>query len=229
MAKHIANIITLSNLFMGCIALVLIFEARYIEVFVLIALCGLADFLDGFAARRFGSDGELGLHLDSLADLVSFGVIPGMIMYHFLSLSTDTPWLPYFAFLVTVFAGLRLGNFNLSEDTTGDFVGMATPAMTGFVAGLLLIFELNSEWGSNVLLNPTLLCIIVVILSVLMISNIPMISLKFKGKQWTGNEWRYVLIALFPVLLIFIQEWAFSGIILFYILMSITKHVLPSK
>ena len=196
----------------------------------MLILCGVADFLDGFVARKFGSDTDLGVQLDSLADMVSFGVVPGAIIFQFLSYTFEAnSFLAWPGFIITVFACLRLAKFNLEEDTSGDFIGLPTPSATGFVAGLLLVHHLHPAFSAKVLLNPIFLYGIVIALSVLMVSKIGMISLKFKGSQWKENEWRYILICLFVLLFIFVREWSFSAIILIYIIFSIIKHFTNSR
>ncbi len=230
MRKSVANIITLINLFVGSVAIILVFNGQFIYAFWAIVFCGVADILDGYVARLLGSDSELGLQLDSLADVVSFGVVPGAILYQLLHYALDdSSWWAYLGFIFTIFAALRLAHFNVQEDSSGDFTGLPTPAATGFVAGLLLIHQLHPSFSSNVLLNPILLFSIVVLLSLLMVSKFWMFSLKFKGKGWKGNEWRYSLIIVSILLFIFIQEWAFSAIILVYIISSLLKHFISKN
>ena len=226
MRKSIANIITLLNLFVGCVVIIWVLDGEFLLAFWGIVLCGIADILDGFVARKLGTFSDLGLQLDSMADLVSFGVVPGTILFQLLEYTLDAQhWLSYAGFIFTIFAALRLAHFNILEDSSGDFVGLPTPSATGFVTGLILIHELHPDFSANAILNPVVILSIIVILSALMISKITMVSLKFKGRGWSGNEWRYLLIIVGTLLLILLQEWSFSLIIIIYIISSIVKHL----
>ena len=226
MRKSIANVITLLNLFVGCVVIIWVLNGQFMLAFWGMVFCGVADVMDGFVARKLGTHSELGLQLDSMADAVSFGVVPGIMLFQLLEYSLNSnQWLSYAGFILTIFAALRLAHFNILEDSSGDFVGLPTPSATGFVTGLILIHELHPEFSANVILNPVLILGIIVILSALMISKITMVSLKFKGRTWSGNEWRYLIIIVGALLLIILQEWSFSLIIILYIISSIVKHV----
>jgi CDP-diacylglycerol--serine O-phosphatidyltransferase len=236
---NLPNILTLVNLFAGCIALVLIFSPsglQYVPYCTLISL--VADFFDGFAARFTKNATSIGKELDSLADVVSFGAVPGAILYtlltfYFKSVSTsENEWQVMLysspAFLVTLFSALRLAKFNLDTRQSEGFIGLATPACTIFVIGILLIFLGNSYNLSSTLLNPYILYGMTILLSYLLIAEIPMFSFKFKQFGWAGNEIRYVFII---VSLILLGVFKFAGIalvILVYLLASIALMLKPT-
>lgn len=241
MIKYIPNTITLINLFCGCSALVCVLYGYFNNAFWFLFVGGLADYLDGMVARWLKVHSELGKELDSIADMVSFGVVPGAILYMLLnsglhyadlqvqqsgellkpiraSLQMDLNWKALPAFVVSIFAGLRLARFNLDTRQSEDFIGMATPTMTLFVVGLMLIFDHNSFGLRSVVVNPYLIYAIVIMFSYLMVSELRMFSFKFKGFQWEDNEIRFIFAGIALLLLVVLKEAAFAAIVLAYIL-----------
>ena len=232
---NIANILTLINLFSGCMAVVFIFnyQIELVPYCVLISL--VADFLDGFAARLTKSASNIGLQLDSLADVVSFGVVPGAIIFQLLfqkyetsdaMLSTMRMYIysaP--AFIITLFAALRLAKFNVDTRQTDGFIGLATPAATMFVVGLLLIFLNNSYGLAPVVFTGKVLYGSIALLAVLMIAEIPMFSFKFKNYSVGYNKVRYLFIILSVVLLATLKFAAISLIIILYIIVSVIQKL----
>ncbi len=231
MWKHAADIITIGNLILGCVAITLLFEGQYILCFWLIFIAAFADLLDGMVARWVKVDGLLGLHLDSLADMVSFGVVPGMVMFHLLTIGWDghpqSHLLALPGFLITAFACARLAIYNAHYSSQSDFTGLPTPSATGFVMGWLLIYALHPSL--EFLTNPYWLYTIILIISWLMIAPLPMVSLKFKDSSWNSNWERYFLIGSGFLLLLIFKEWSFSMIILFYIMFSFVKYAFMDK
>lgn len=232
MLKHIPNIITLVNLLCGCGALVSVLNQQYDTTFYFLLVAGFADYSDGMVARLLKVNSPLGLQLDSLADMVSFGVVPGAILYTLLVNALGAPidegvvWAAIPGFLLTLFACMRLAKFNLDVRQTENFVGLNTPAATIFVTGLMLIFK-NNTWGlADVVVQPWLLYVVTLVLGLLLIAEIPMTSFKFKGFQWKGNEPRIVFIILGILMLIFFKELTFTLFVLIYVLYSITQHFL---
>ncbi len=228
MRKYLPHIITLINLFCGCCALVYIFHEQFITAFVFITLGAIADYSDGFLARLLDVKSLLGKELDSMADMVTFGIVPGAILYMLLKLGHQPPVasheiviaaLP--AFLFSVFSGLRLARFNLDQRQSEDFIGIPTPAATVFVVGLMLIYEYNTFELRMFVCNPLLLYPLIVIFSYLLVAELPMFSLKFKGMRWEGNEKRFVFLGLGILLLFLLKEAAFSIIIILYIVFSV--------
>lgn len=231
MRKHIPNFITTINLFCGCCALVCVFNELFVWVFYFLLVSGITDYIDGMVARLLNVKSPMGKELDSLADMVSFGVVPGAILYMLLTKSptgfeTEIPikWWALAGFILSVFAGLRLARFNLDVRQTEEFIGLNTPACTMFVTGLMLIYAKDLAGVAGYIINPFFLYGVVVLFSFLLVAEIPMFSFKFKSFQWRGNENRIVFIILAILLFIFLKEIAFSLIVLLYILYSLTRY-----
>jgi CDP-diacylglycerol--serine O-phosphatidyltransferase len=229
--KHIPNAITMLNLLLGCCALVSILYGQYVQGFWLVFAAVLADFADGLVARMLGVHSELGKELDSIADTVSFGVVPGVIYYSLLVLALGLEGedglqlaaIP--GFIVSAFSGLRLAKFNLDTRQTDGFIGLPTPSSTMFTVGLMLIYALDSYGMGSWVLSAPLLYGCILIQSYLLVAEIPMFSLKFKNFAWAGNEIQFVFTAIAIVLLITVQEVAFSVVVLLYVLFSTIRHL----
>ncbi len=231
MRKHIPNIITMTNLFCGCCALVCVFNELFLWVFAFLFVGGIADYADGLVARWLKVKSPLGKELDSLADMVSFGVVPGAIIYILLTKSITgiekEPLIYWWAlpgFLISVFACLRLAKFNLDERQIEEFMGLNTPTCAMFIAGLMLIYHYDTAGLSDFVTEPLFLYSVIVVFSSLLIAEIPMFSFKFKGFQWRGNEDRIGFLILAIFLLFFLQEIGVCLIVLLYILYSVTRH-----
>jgi CDP-diacylglycerol--serine O-phosphatidyltransferase len=230
------NLLTLVNLFAGCLAVVLLFNyyIEWVPLCILVAL--VADFLDGFAARFTKSSSDIGKELDSLADVVSFGLVPGAILFELLMRKLEVDPAAYSfkrmllyaspAFLVTLFAALRLAKFNLDTRQNDGFIGLATPAVTVFVGGLLLLYIYNPYGLAELASKRKFLYIVIAVMSALMIAEIPMFSFKFKSFKWQGNEVRYLFIILSIVLLATLKFAAVSLIVILYILISIALKLI---
>ena len=197
---------------------------------LLIGLAALVDFLDGFIARLFKASSEMGRQLDSLADLVSFGVAPGMIIYQFLRLSFSQQedgldvsmiWLTP-ALLLPCAAAYRLARFNLDNSQAFSFKGLPVPAVGILVASLPLIYwNVNEAWVIKLLLNKWFLYAFVLLLSYLMVSNLPMLSLKFKDFSVKNNLPKYILAIITIVAVVALQWIAVPVILLAYVLVSL--------
>ena len=224
--KYIPNTVTCCNLFSGCIACVMAFEANYGWAMFFIVLGAVFDFFDGMLARLLKSPSSIGKELDSLADDVSFGVAPALIVFSFLKepglvfpdfLSGVRPFIPYLAFLLAVFSALRLAKFNVDERQTSSFIGLPTPANALFWSSFIV--------GSNTFLQANIngICLILLILifSYLLISEIPMFSLKFKNLSWKDNKLTYIFLLGAILLLIFLRISGFAAVIVWYIILSL--------
>lgn len=226
MKKHIPNILTLLNLFSGCIAIIMAYKNDFEGVVIWVAIAALFDFFDGMAARILKAYSPLGKELDSLADVVSFGVAPAAALYILMNnyfLLNGLPlivshYAPYLAFLIPMFAAYRLAKFNIDERQTTSFFGLPTPAnglfWISYCYGLHKLAPLNE-------LIFYLTIMLIFLFSWLMISEIPMFSLKIKKITLKGNERQLLLVSLF---IIFISLWGISGIagvIAAYIIISI--------
>ncbi|HWR33844.1 MAG TPA: CDP-alcohol phosphatidyltransferase family protein [Chitinophagaceae bacterium] len=246
--KQIPNLFTLLNLVFGCLAIVFTLqkgimisvdangtELLYIPekiwmASLFIGLAAVVDFLDGFVARLFNASSEMGKQLDSLADLVSFGVAPGLIIYQFLRLSfakedngldVSFIWLSPFVLLPCA-AAWRLARFNLDNSQAFSFKGLPVPAVGMFVASLPLIYwNVNEQWVLDLLLNKWFLYGLTVLFSILMVSKIPLMSLKFKNFGIKDNLPKYLL-AIISLAAIFILTWmAVPLMVLAYVLLSL--------
>ncbi len=227
--KHIPNFITCCNLLSGCISIVLLCNGFVTAAGIMIFIAAVFDFFDGFAARLLKAYSPLGAQLDSLSDVVSFGVAPSFIMYHYLNQVVDTSplWrldiagvnvIPFTAFFLAVFAALRLAKFNIDDRQTTSFIGLPTPAMGIFVASLPLALLNESFTLMKCLMSsPLFVCAIVVVFSYLMVSEIPFFSLKVKSLKFKDIKHIYVLAAFAVIAFVFLRLAAIPFVILFYI------------
>jgi CDP-diacylglycerol--serine O-phosphatidyltransferase len=219
MKKHIPNLLTCCNLVCGCFGIVYCLEGRPIPAAYFVWAACVFDFLDGFVARLLKVHSPIGKELDSLADMVSFGLLPSLVMYKMISSVTSVGWLPYIAFLIAVFAALRLAIFNVDETQTDSFKGLNTPANTLFITSLPLLSG-TIAW----LFQDWLLVLITVAFSLLMVSPITFFAFKFKNFSWRDNQVRFTFILLSVLLLIFLQLMALPLVILLYIVSSFIGH-----
>jgi len=202
--KFFPNLITCLNLFAGCLASIMALEYHnYTGAFIFIVMAAAFDFADGFFARLLKAYSKIGADLDSLADVISFGFAPGCIVYVFLkqmpiALPFDASWLPFAGFLLPVFAALRLAKFNVDTRQTTSFIGLPVPANALFWASF--IPSVAPYFNGNAL-SALLLLALLFVFCFLMISEIPMFSLKFKTYSWKNNQRQYILIATAIVLL----------------------------
>jgi len=233
--KYLPNGITLFNLFCGCVALVHVLHGAFIPAFWWLFAAGWADFADGLVARWLRVDSPVGKELDSLADMVSFGVVPGAIFYKLLALyfgATSEQTVVYPAlvgFVLSIFSGLRLAKFNLDPRQTEGFIGLPTPSSTIFTVGLMLIYHFDSFSWRSVVGHPYFLIPTVMILSYLLIAELPMFSFKFKRFTWQGNEIRFIFVGIALLMVVFLREAAFSFIILAYVLTALVQLFLKNK
>lgn len=223
--RSIPNFLTCLNLFSGCIACVMAFEAKYDLALLFIFLSAAFDFFDGMMARLLNAHSPIGKDLDSLADDVSFGVAPSLIvfslfkeMHYPASVAFLSPYLPYAAFLISVFSALRLAKFNNDTRQTNSFVGVPVPANALFWGSLVAgmhPFLISGHF------HPLYLLILVCLFSWLLVAEIPMFSLKFKSFSWKGNKVSFIfLIVCIPLLIIF-KLSSFAAIVVWYILLSL--------
>lgn len=232
--SQIPNFFTLSNLLCGAVAVYLVSQNELAIASGLILLAAGFDFIDGFAARALGVANDLGKQLDSLADLISFGLAPAFIAVHLAGgFGNEFSVINFIPLLMAPFAAYRLGKFNIDSRQTEKFLGLPTPANALFWLSFPLIIEFSAG-GQGYLgqayaafLNSSIsIAIASMIASFLMVSEIPMISLKFKNFRWKGNESRMVLIGLTIVFLFIFQVLAPPIILLLYILLSIVESLI---
>jgi CDP-diacylglycerol--serine O-phosphatidyltransferase len=218
--RHIPNIITLLNLASGCIGIVMTFEGRLQWAVGFLWLGAFFDFVDGFAARILKQYSDIGKELDSLADVVTFGVLPASLVYLYLQLGPVQVYVPFFAFLLTLASAYRLAKFNTDQRQRSSFLGLPTPASGIFFSSLPMIehfypsvFEFVSK--------PVVLLVLIVLFSFLLISEIPMFSLKFEGFQWRNNRLKYIFLITSVVLLVTIHFLAIPTIVFLYVFLSL--------
>ncbi|MEI8049140.1 MAG: CDP-diacylglycerol--serine O-phosphatidyltransferase [Bacteroidota bacterium] len=235
MKKHIPNFITTLNLFSGCIGILIALQYRnhidYAAYFIL--LSAFFDFLDGMAARVLHVKSEIGKELDSLADVVSFGVLPGVIIYQLMAISPNTPsagaYISIFsliAFIIPVLSAVRLAKFNLDTRQTTSFIGLPVPANAIFLGSIPLIkmqagFSDSLSWLTLITNNYYILAFIAVGMSLLLVSEIPLISLKFRNLKFADNKPQFILVLFAVVSFVLLTFTAIPLIILAYILLSL--------
>ncbi|WP_405569784.1 CDP-alcohol phosphatidyltransferase family protein [Winogradskyella sp. Asnod2-B02-A] len=240
--RHIPNIVTLLNLFSGCIALIFAVSGNYVAAAFFVFLGIFFDFFDGLLARKLNVQSPLGIQLDSLADLVTSGVVPGVIMFKLISEATDTsdfsyadswttgldlqilsiPLLPLIGLLVALASAYRLAKFNLDEDQQSYFKGLPVPANTLVILSLPLILEYqNNDLINAIIINKWFLIGLSLLSCYLLNSNIKLFALKFKNWGFQDNAVRYIFLILSVVLLIVLHFAAIPLIIGMYIILSL--------
>lgn len=241
--KHIPNILTLLNLLCGCIAVVFVAQRFFEYAFFFVCLGIFFDFFDGFLARKFGVAGPLGVQLDSLADMVTSGVVPGFVMYKMLPSMemfkenneitscfpsyNDNPMLllPYLGFIITLGACYRLANFNIDTRQSDSFIGLPTPANALFIASLpFLTGDLY-----NLVHNPWVLIAITLLSAYVMNAEIPLFSLKIKDFTFQKYKLQIGFLAISVILLVWLKITAVPLIILIYVLLSVLNNMLSKK
>ncbi len=213
MKKHIPNILTSLNLAIGSAGIFYVLTTDYNYAFYFVIVAGVFDFLDGFAARLLNVKSEMGKELDSLADMVSFGLLPAFYMMKMLDNSSEFYWI---GLLIAIFSALRLAKFNLDDSQLDSFEGLPTPANAIMLTSLLYLgYQL-----------PELTLIgIVLMSSLLLVSKLRLIALKFRSFGWRGNEARWILI-IGSILLFLVFRWTFVPLLIpFYIVVSILSSV----
>ncbi|MFG6687652.1 CDP-alcohol phosphatidyltransferase family protein [Mariniflexile sp. HNIBRBA6329] len=247
MNKYIPNALTLLNLFCGCIAVIFAVNNHFVAAALFVFLGIFFDFFDGFAARKLNVQSELGVQLDSLADMVTSGVVPGIIMYKLLALTlgsneaftASSEWsetmywtsfkispLPLLGLCITLASAYRLAKFNIDEDQQTYFKGLPTPANTLLIVSLPLILEFqHSDLINSIIVNKWFLIALTALSCYLLNSSIKLFALKFKDWGFKANATRYIFIILCVILLIVLQFAAIPLIILLYISMSVLDNV----
>lgn len=218
--KHIPNAITCANLFSGCIGIVYAFSGKLEYAAYFVILSGIFDFFDGMAARLLNVKSAIGKELDSLADMVSFGFLPGVVMFQlFSSASTglNYPYLPYLGFIITVFSALRLAKFNIDTRQNEEFIGLNTPMNTIFIVSLPFIAKDYPEIIGSV----PFLAAVVFINSFLLVSEIQLFSMKLSDTSWSGSKFKYLFLVIAGIAAFVLQFTAVPFILLLYIAFSL--------
>jgi CDP-diacylglycerol--serine O-phosphatidyltransferase len=243
MKKHIPNIITLLNLFCGTIAVLFAVEGNLFMAAVFVILGIVFDFFDGFAARILDVKSELGLQLDSLADMVTSGVVPGIVLFKLFEKSlgnfpysydfTVKDWdtgitsiVPLVGLLVTLASCYRLANFNIDSRQTESFIGLPVPANTLFILSLPMILLTNDvTWVNDLILNPWFLIGLTLFSCYMLNAEIPLFSLKMKTYGFKENAVKYVFLIISVIMLILLQFMAIPLIIVLYVLISLFMNL----
>jgi CDP-diacylglycerol--serine O-phosphatidyltransferase len=230
--KNIPNTITCCNLLCGCLAIVQTFEGNLVWAAYLVGLAAIFDFFDGFVARLLNVSSSIGKDLDSLADMVTFGVVPGLVVFQLLKRAIEiynqnhdpiSINIAFIAFIIPILSAVRLAKFNNDTRQSDSFIGLPTPANAILICAIPLILEHNNL---EFILNPIFLCLLSIILSLLLIIEIPLFALKFKHFNWKDNEVRYLFLGLSIVLLISFHFVGIPLIIIMYVVLSVLNNIL---
>jgi CDP-diacylglycerol--serine O-phosphatidyltransferase len=242
MKKHIPNLLTLGNLFCGTIATIFAVYANFKIAGLFVVIGIFFDFLDGFVARLLKVSGELGKQLDSLADMVTSGVVPGIIMFKLIIINSEfhlngtISWtslnnkpnfvsLGVIGLIVTLGACYRLAKFNIDTRQSDSFIGLPTPAMSLFVISLPLIQEYSTiEFAHNLIANNYFLIAVTIILTYLMNAELPLFSLKFKDYSFKKNAVKYIFLIASLILIITLKYISIPLIIILYVTLSIISN-----
>jgi CDP-diacylglycerol--serine O-phosphatidyltransferase len=220
--KHLPNFLTCGNLLCGCLGVLTVFRnPPEVAAYFVWGAC-IFDFFDGFAARWLKVSSPIGKELDSLADMVSFGVLPALVMFNLINAVAPQSLLPYAALLLAVFSALRLAKFNIDENQKDSFSGVPTPANGLFITSLIFIPAPFHGLLSNLwfLISTTL------IFSALLVTPLELFALKFKNFSWPDNQVRFTFMGLAVLLIIVLKAGAIPMIILLYIIFSLISGVL---
>lgn len=243
--RHIPNIFTFLNLLSGCIAVIFAVHNDFVGAALFVALGIFFDFFDGFLARKLNVQSELGIQLDSLADMVTSGLVPGIIMFKLIAVSTlggeiaysvewnktlhlkalSNSFLPIVGLFVTLASAYRLAKFNIDEDQQSYFKGLPTPANALLILSLPLVLQFgHSQFVADLLLNTWFLIALTFLSCYLLNSSMKLFALKFKTYDFKTNIFRYLLIIIAVVLLIWLQFAAIPLIILSYFILSFLHY-----
>lgn len=240
--RHIPNAITCGNLLCGCLAIIQTFEGNLVMAAYLVGLAAVLDFFDGFTARALKVTSPIGKDLDSLADMVTFGAVPGFVMHRMLEIGNlvnhqdyelivHNQWMAYIPMLIPIFSAIRLAKFNNDTRQTDSFIGVPTPANAILICSIPLIvnwdthFDLKHCMVIHFLIHPYSLLVISVLMSFLMVAELPLFALKFKSFGWKGNEIRYIFLVLSALGLIVFQFLGLGIAIVLYVGLSIVNNL----
>ena len=226
--RHLPNAITCCNLLSGCAAILFLTENMPLKAAIMVFMAGLFDFLDGFAARLLHAKSPIGADLDSLSDVVSFGVAPGFILCYLMDRASDLPnvmlfdidVLPCLAFVLPVFAAIRLAKFNNDDTQSVTFRGLPVPSMALFIASLPLALSQVGHLTDGTLSYWACLGIALVF-SFLMVSRLKFFSFKMNSAKWKGNEVRWIFLIVAVVSFVIFRWLALPFVMILYVLLSI--------
>ena len=236
---QIPNLFTMLNLFCGCVALAMVSDYKFDFAFYFVSLGIFFDFFDGFFARKFNVAGPLGVQLDSLADMVTSGVVPGYVMYElisfhsgFMKVTNDFPMLELssLGFIITLGACYRLAKFNIDNRQSDSFIGLPTPANALFITSLPLVISMfPNAFFTEYLLNQWVLIGFTFLSAYIMNAEIPLFSLKIKDFSFAKYKLQVFFLAFSILMLIFLQILAVPMIIILYVLLSVINNMVKKK
>ncbi len=225
---QLPNFITLLNLLSGVLGILWVLEGQPLYGAYFVILSATFDFFDGVAARLLKVQSDMGKELDSLADVVSFGVLPGILLYSLTKSQTEASFLPYCTLIIPMLSAYRLAKFNLDTRQSDRFIGLPTPANALL---LTTIPYLAARWPelSPWLSSPIALVVIAWLTSLLLVAELPLIALKFKNSSFTDNSYRYALLVIGAVCLVWLELAGIPLVILAYLLLSGMENMLRKK
>lgn len=222
--KHIPNTITSMNLLCGALGVIFTFQARFDLAFILMLAAAVCDFFDGFAARLLKAYSDIGKELDSLADMVSFGLLPSLMLHRLMIMAGNAGIWTYVPLLIAIFSALRLAKFNIDERQSENFIGLATPACA-MICGSFAYYVANDpdsvlySWAASIWVIP----VASVVLSLLLVSEIPMFSMKFKkGSKTNAIRIGFMAFIAFVAVIALIIKINWSATVL----LSMTAYIL---
>lgn len=258
------NLFTAGNLLSGILSIVMAFSGQLELSCYFIFFAALLDFFDGFLARKMKISSELGKQLDSLADMVTFGVAPGILVLILLVIQTEggiqyaegisfsgqvflkiqqflsslafdlanfpmERWIVFAGLIIPFFSLFRLAKFNIDTRQSDSFIGLPTPANTLFFTSFPLLMARNYRLGIesavlDFLLTPWVLVLITITMSLLLIAELPLFSLKFKHFKWRGNEIKFVFLGISLVLILLLLAWSIPIIVTLYLILSVIEN-----
>ncbi len=221
---HIPNTLTLLNLAFGVVGIIRVIDGNLYEGAIFVLVAAVLDFLDGFVARLLKAQSPIGKELDSLADVVSFGVLPGIILFEMTEQVTNSDWLPFLTLIVPMLSGYRLAKFNLDTRQSDRFIGLPTPANALFISTLPFFFD-QVEALQFLAQSPYFLVGLGWLMSLLLVAELPLIALKFKDFSFQNNRYRFGLIVLGIVITALFQLAGIPLIILAYIGLSVLENI----
>ncbi len=228
MLKQLPNLLTSGNLFCGCLGIIQCFSGSLTTASLLIVVAAIFDFFDGFVARAVKANSAMGKELDSLADCVSFGALPAFILYQLMlkteNLATAGNFWIYTALLIAVFSALRLAKFNIDTRQTDSFIGVPTPADALLIGSFPYLIE-QKTFYEPFLTNIYVLVGVALLMSYLMMAELPLIALKFKNFTWAANQYTYLLLVGSVILLAVLQVAAIPLILVYYVALSVVKSM----
>jgi len=206
-------------------AVLMVLKGNYTAALYAVISSGIFDFFDGMVARWLHVKSLIGKELDSLADMVSFGFLPGVVLYSLLQQATTNVYVPYIGFFVTVFSALRLAKFNIDERQTADFIGVNTPMNTF----LIISFPFIAQRYPEVILNPYFLVVFAIVSGLLLVSELRLFAMKLNSLAWSVNKFKYLFLLSSGLSLILFNILALPIVFVLYILFSVIHYRFEKK